>query len=137
METTAAQVLSALGYPDAGVCIAVVDGKEIVHLHQLWFEDSAMTNVISLEYPDTGHANELVGEIYICWEEAVREAEIAEQPALYRSNYLLMHGLLHICGYEHVNVDDEERHRMEQKEEELERRILLPLFWERGYVQSC
>lgn len=128
MTTTTEQVLKELACPESAVCVALVGEEEICDLHERYFDDPTSTNVVSLEYPADSEPGALVGEVYVCWQQAVAEAESAGQDPLYRVCYLLIHGLLHIFGYEHVAVPMEEKQKMEQVEQRLENAILGPLF---------
>ena len=125
---TGERILSVLGYPDVTVCVGLIDDREIAKLHQQWFGDPSPTNVISLEYDLDESGLGLLGEIYVSVEFAAREAAAAGVPLDYRVAWLMMHGLLHICGYEHVDVPADEVRRMEHMEEQLDRDWLAPLW---------
>lgn len=128
METTGERILNVLGYPDAVACVGFVDDAQICKLHAKWFGDPSPTNVVSLEYHNDGTPSGLIGEVYVSVDAARREAGSAGLSLAYRAAWLMMHGLLHICGYEHVNVDEEVMRRMEEMEVKLDREILIPIW---------
>lgn len=72
-----------------------------------------VTDVLSFEW----HDPDLLGEIYIA------KAQVKRQAPLYGNSYylelkrVLVHGLLHLCGYDHIKTA--ERRRMRQREEEI------------------
>jgi probable rRNA maturation factor len=72
-------------------------------------------------------APEIVGDIVLCPSYAARQAEAHGRTLDDELALLVVHGVLHLCGYDHV--DDEEAEEMERREQEL-----LERFW-RGDVQ--
>lgn len=80
------------------------------------------TNVISfsLSEGDFGDLNpETLGDVVISVDTALREATEGGIPHFERLCFLLMHGILHICGYDHERSGENEARRMEAKEQEL------------------
>ncbi|MBJ6372624.1 rRNA maturation RNase YbeY [Sedimentitalea arenosa] len=55
--------------------------------------------------PDFAGETEL-GDIAIAWETCAREAETAGKPMADHVTHLLVHGLLHLLGYDHVRDPD-------------------------------
>ena len=80
------------------------------------------TNVISfslLEGEHGGISPNILGDVIISADTAAREAEQGAIPPFERLCFLLMHGILHLCGYDHERSGDAEAARMEKKEKEL------------------
>ena len=80
------------------------------------------TNVISfaMQEGEFGAVNpQLLGDVVISADTALREAQEAEEPFLSRLVFLLLHGILHITGYDHERSGEEEALRMEAKEREI------------------
>ena len=50
---------------------------------------------------------------------SAREAEQGGMQPFERLCFLLLHGILHLCGYDHERSGEDEAARMEKKEEEL------------------
>jgi probable rRNA maturation factor len=75
------------------------------------------------DLPDPGTAEdpESLGDIAIAWETCAREAEAQGKPMADHVTHLLVHGVLHLLGYDHV--EDEDATLMEA----LEVRILASL----------
>jgi probable rRNA maturation factor len=61
---------------------------------------------------------DLLGDVVISTDTAWREAEEAGMEMVERFNQLLIHGILHLLGYDHVN-SAEEAAAMEEKSDEL------------------
>jgi probable rRNA maturation factor len=74
------------------------------------------TNVLTFVYPDAEPI--LRGDIVLCAPVAAREARDQGKPIAAHFAHLLVHGLLHLQGYDH------EKSREAQRMENLERRIL-------------
>jgi probable rRNA maturation factor len=80
------------------------------------------TNVISFSLQEGeygGISPHVLGDVIISAETAVREAEQGGILPFERICFLLMHGILHLCGYDHERSGDAEAARMEKKEKEL------------------
>ena len=107
--------------------MSLVSERRICALHAEFFQDPSSTNVISLEYGPPAFAGDCVGVVYVCPAVAQREAALAGITGTYRVGQLVLHGIAHVCGYEHVNVPARERKRMESMERRLAIRILAPL----------
>lgn len=130
MKAVAEKALSALGYPEAGLALSFVGTDMISLLHDQYFDDPTETNVISLEYgmpPEFPSA--MLGEVFVCVPVAESEANAAAIPMTleFRLAQLVVHGLLHVIGHEHVGVDDGARRAMEELERQLELEVIKPL----------
>jgi len=80
------------------------------------------TNVISfsLQEGEFGGLNpNALGDVVISADTAYREAEEAGIPFRERFCFLLMHGILHLTGYDHERSGDVEAARMEKMEQEI------------------
>lgn len=62
---------------------------------------------------------DVLGDIVISADTAAREAAEAEVPFAEHLVFLLLHGILHLTGYDHERSGEQEAKRMEAKEEEL------------------
>ena len=88
--------------------IRFIDNKECCELHAQYFNDPTSTDVMSFpdgtEDPETGRM--LLGDLAVCVDTAWRIA--AEDPAKASEECLLyiLHGLLHLLGYDDHNSED-------------------------------
>jgi probable rRNA maturation factor len=62
---------------------------------------------------------QILGDVVISADTAAREAEEGGVSFEARLSFLLLHGILHLTGYDHERSGETERLRMEQKEREL------------------
>jgi len=121
IHTTARRILSALGYPNAQLSIMIVDDGQIAELNLAYLNRADPTNVIAFpmrEGPFSNISPDLLGDVVISADTAHLEAVDAGMEMTERFNQLLIHGILHLTGYDHVN-SEEEAAVMEQKSNEL------------------
>ena len=121
MEKNARAVLDALGSPDGELSILIVDDPQIAVLNKQYLNRKGPANVIAFPMRDGGFGDlnpQLLGDVVISVETARREGGDAGIPTSTRLSQLLVHGILHLFGYDHEN-DDEEARRMEEKSNEL------------------
>ena len=116
--------LALLGLPETGFTLAVMgcDDARIAELNAEFRGKPAPTNVLSWpawdlaadedggapEAPEQGTAEdpESLGDIAIAYETCLREAEAAGKPVADHVTHLLVHGLLHCLGYDHIRDGD-------------------------------
>ena len=121
IQTTASRILSALGYPDAQLSILIVDDDQISEFNMTYLKHAGPTNVISFPMQEGQCSDitpDLLGDVVISADTAHREAVDAGMEMNARFNQLLIHGILHLVGYDHVN-SGEAAAVMEQKSNEL------------------
>ncbi|WP_298037023.1 rRNA maturation RNase YbeY [uncultured Desulfuromonas sp.] len=122
LEKVAGRILSALGCPDAEISVVIVDDEEIRSLNRDYLGRDRATNVISFamqEGEGAGLNPEVLGDVVISAETADRHAREAELPFESELYFLLLHGTLHLLGFDHERGSAEEARRMEAKEEEV------------------
>jgi len=74
---------------------------------------------------DCGDINpDVLGDVVISVDTAERDAAKARWSAGEEIVYLLIHGILHLLGYNHENTSRKESLRMQQKEKELFRKVI-------------
>lgn len=118
----AVKILSVLGYPDSELSIAVVGDRSIRRLNRVYLGRDNSTNVISFsmrEGPFAGMNPQLLGDVVISADTCSRESLDAGISFTVRLHFLLLHGILHLAGYDHERSGEAEAHRMEDKEREI------------------
>lgn len=95
---------------DAEVFIRIVDEAGSAELNQTYRHKLGPTNVLSFpcETPP-GVPNLLLGDLVICAPVVEREAREQDKPAEAHWAHLVVHGVLHLRGYDHIEDDDAER----------------------------
>jgi probable rRNA maturation factor len=106
-----------LDFPDGELSILVVDDQQIANLNLKYLGTAGPTNVIAFPMRE-GQFNDitpnLLGDVVISAETAQSEAMEAQIGFQNRFNQLLIHGMLHLLGYDH-EPSREEAERMEAK----------------------
>ena len=114
-------ILNALGCHDGEISILIVDDPQIEKLNQQYFNREGPTNVISFamregEFSDL--SPHLLGDVVISTDTAAQEAQIAAMSMEQRFTELLVHGILHLMGFDHETSEKDAR-IMEDKTREL------------------
>ncbi|MBQ7249402.1 MAG: rRNA maturation RNase YbeY, partial [Deltaproteobacteria bacterium] len=115
-ERIASRILDALECPEAELSVVVVDDAGIQELNRDYLGRDRPTNVISfpmLEGEESGIVPGLLGDVVISADTAARDAEEAGSTFEREFFFLLIHGILHLVGFNHEGVDDAEIARME------------------------
>ena len=110
-----------MDYPDAELSILIVDDQQIAQLNRQYLNRKGPTNVIAFcmrqgQFSDI--TPNLLGDVVISADTAQREAQSAGISMQDRFDQLLIHGTLHLLGYDHENTEAEAR-KMEEKTNEL------------------
>jgi len=110
-----------LACPNGELSILLVGEDEIARLNKAYLDRSGPTNVISFpmrEGPFSEINPDLMGDVVICLETARKEADAAGIDMERRVDQLLVHGVVHLFGYDHEQ-SSEAAAIMEKKEKEL------------------
>lgn len=102
--------------------ISIVGDRSIRIINREYLGKDRPTNVISfsLQEGDCSGINPLsLGDVLISADTAAREAEEGGIEFFERLSFLLLHGILHLCGYDHERSGEEEAKKMQQKEQQL------------------
>jgi probable rRNA maturation factor len=112
-----------LDNPDAELSVVIVDDSEISELNQKYLNRSGATNVIAFPMREGEFTNispQLLGDVLISIDAAQREGALSGISTDQRFDQLLIHGILHLLGYDHETIDDDDDARqMEEKSAEL------------------
>jgi probable rRNA maturation factor len=116
------RLLGALDRPVAEVSLVLTDDGQIREINRTYLKRDRPTNVISFAMQDGEYGAlhpEMLGDIVISVETALRDADSAGITLMDELEFLMIHGLLHLIGYEHENTTAQERRRMQAREREL------------------
>jgi probable rRNA maturation factor len=110
-----------LDFPDAEISILIVDDPQIEELNRKYLNRIGPTNVIAFAMREGEFAHltpHLLGDVVISMETAAKEAQNLDISVERRFNELLIHGILHLIGYDHEK-SKQDAQRMEKKSQEL------------------
>lgn len=123
-ERAARAALAGVGLPNAGFTISLMgcDDARIAVLNADFRGKPQPTNVLSWpsdergaefvgeapEPPEPGDPEdpESLGDIAIAYETCAREAEEQGKPMADHVTHLIVHGVLHLLGYDHIEDED-------------------------------
>ena len=114
---------------NAELTVRIVDKDEMAELNQRWRQASGTTNVLS--FPATGTESivpDLLGDIVICAPVVEKEAQQQNKSLTGHWAHMVIHGVLHLLGYDHNEENDAEIM------ENLEIQILAKLGIENPYI---
>ena len=122
LRRSLARLLKKLELSHAEVSLLLVDDEGIREYNRTYLERDRATNVISFSMRDGMFGDvhpEHLGDIVLSVETAARDAAAAEIDFMDEVEFLIIHGLLHLLGYDHEKGDAEEAEKMKKAEREL------------------
>ncbi len=110
--------------------VRFVSEAEIADLNQCYRNKSGTTNVLSFPAPSMPVTTpfKLLGDVLICPAVALRESTQQHKKLKLHIAHLVVHGVLHLLGYDHIKQDDADIM------ENLERRIMTDLGFPDPYL---
>ncbi|NCO59164.1 rRNA maturation RNase YbeY [bacterium] len=119
MRRKAAALLDALGCPSKELSILFTDDGHIAKLNGIYRKKEGPTNVLAFPQgsPDDLFTD-MLGDVVISVDTAGREAESLGEPFEITIQRLMIHGLLHLLGYDHER-SGEAAEEMEKEERRL------------------
>lgn len=95
--------------------IYFVDTTTICDLHQKHFNDPSPTDCISIQVDPIGSTPCFLGEIFISTNAAIDFCKENKELIYQEITLYLIHGLLHLIGYDDIKNDDAEKMRAAEK----------------------
>ncbi len=102
--------------------VLIVDDAAIQEINRDYLQHDYPTNVISFSQQEgemLGGIGTLLGDVVISAETAARDAAEAGTEMFDELVFLLLHGILHLLGYDHERGTQAEAERMEAKEQQV------------------
>jgi len=121
LRAKAKKLLKDLGVSPAELSILLVDNPQIQKLNRLWRKKDRPTDVLAFaqrEGEGADPADPVLGDIVISVEQAKKQAEAQGHSLEKELDILLIHGILHLLGYEHEHGGRQAK-KMREKEKEL------------------
>jgi probable rRNA maturation factor len=107
--------LQSIEQASVSLSVRIVDEQEIADLNQRYRSKSGPTNVLSFPFEDPpGVESDELGDIVVCAPVVDREAVEQGKTAQEHWAHMVVHGILHLCGYDHI--DDKDADEMENEE---------------------
>ena len=111
------------GYEPAEVSLVLADDDFVHVLNRDYRGKDKPTNVLSFENPDKPPKGQpwMAGDIIVAYQTVLKEAKAQNKTFEAHLAHLLIHGTLHLQGYDHLNI------KQAQKMEKLETKIMASL----------
>jgi probable rRNA maturation factor len=115
-------LLSLLGLSGAEASVVLMSDMEMAEYNEHYRNKSGPTNVLSFPFDvPPGIESSHIGDVVICASVVVEEAQQQGKPAAAHWAHMVVHGMLHLQGYDHINNDEAEE--MEKMETEILARL--------------
>lgn len=111
-----------MGSADSELSVVIVGDRAIRRINREYLQKDCPTNVISFSLREGEFGDihpDALGDVVISADTAAREAEEGGEPFYSRLCFLLMHGILHLAGFDHERSGEAEAKRMAAKEREI------------------
>jgi probable rRNA maturation factor len=119
----AQDVLQAAGVPGSEVSLLLVGDSRMRRLNRRYRGRDASTDVLAFALREAGGpASSLLGDVVISLPQAARQAKAGGRSLSEELMTLLIHGVLHLVGYDHERSEREAR-RMRRKEQAVRRAL--------------
>lgn len=115
----AQRLLDRLGCGTKEVSLVIVNDRQITEINRDYLGKNRPTNVISFamgegEFGDLGSG--LLGDVVVSVDTASRDALASEADPTDELDFLIIHGVLHLLGYEHEKAEDARSMRKKEAE---------------------
>lgn len=133
LDALAAHVLglaSARMQAGGEIAVLLTDDAEMHALNRQWRGKDKPTDVLSFpsDQPEIPGQPQYLGDVAMGYETAARDAAAMQRPFEGHFSHLLVHGFLHLLGYDHIEAADA------NVMEPLEAEILAGLGWPDPYA---
>ena len=118
LQRRAEQILERIEHAESELSLSLVDDTAIAELNLSYRKLDRPTDVLSfslLEGEESTYRGNLLGDVVISVETAARQAQeqgVSLDEELAR---LLIHGVLHLIGHDHMEPDEAERMQAEER----------------------
>jgi probable rRNA maturation factor len=122
IRSTVLKILKIMDCANKELSISFVDDNAIKQLNNKYLQRDNSTNVLSFSLHEGECSNinpNILGDIVISVETAQRDAAIGDLSLYEEIDFLIIHGVLHLLGFNHENTTKKQATKMQMKEREL------------------
>ena len=110
LEKLAGHILRSVGEAEAMLSLEIVGDGRMRRLNRTFRHRDKTTDVLAFATREgPGPPSLLLGDIVISLHQAIRQAREHQQDIDHELVVLLIHGVLHLCGYDHERSEGEAR----------------------------
>ncbi len=105
---SAREVLQIVNHQDSDVTISIQDDEALKALNLQFMGIDAPTDVLSftMDFFDPETERHYLGDVIISYQMAEKQAQIAGHPTENEIVLLIVHGILHLAGYDHGTEEE-------------------------------
>lgn len=104
LQAWADAAANTCGCNNKELTIRVTDEDEVAELNRRYRHKKGATNVLSFPFEDPpGMVTNMLGDLVICAPVVQREADEQDKATEAHWAHMLIHGVLHLCGYDHID----------------------------------
>ncbi len=109
---------------DSEIVIRIIDEAEMIQFNEQYRDKKGTTNILSFPFdvPD-GIESNLLGDLLVCAPIVEKEALIQQKKIEHHWAHMIVHGVLHLLGYDHI--ENEEAEEMEVLEIKILKKIKI------------
>lgn len=116
LRALANRILQSIGESDALLSLEIVGDARMRRLNRTFRHRDKTTDVLAFATREgPGPPSALLGDVVISLPQAIRQARRHQQGIDHELVVLLIHGILHLCGYDHERSEPEAK-RMVRRE---------------------
>ena len=122
MRQAANRIIRELACRDREISLVLVNNEQIQEINRQYLQRDYPTNVIAFSQieGEFGDLNpDLLGDVVISVERAASDSMAGGLTLDDELDFLFIHGLLHLLGYEHENTTEAEAQKMKEKTDQL------------------
>jgi probable rRNA maturation factor len=122
IRSTVLKILKIMDCANKELSISFVGDNAIKQLNNQYLQRDNSTNVLSFSLQEGEYSNinpDILGDIVISAETAQRDAAIGDLSLSEEIDFLIIHGVLHLLGFNHENTTKTQATKMQMKEREL------------------
>ncbi|MDP9444583.1 MAG: rRNA maturation RNase YbeY [Actinomycetota bacterium] len=101
-------------HPQAELCVKLVDEATIATMNERWMDAEGPTDVLAFPMDELrpGHDDDdlpdgVVGDVVLCPQVAAAQAASRGHSVRHETDLLVIHGILHLLGYDHAGPQEE------------------------------
>lgn len=105
------------GSQDSEIVIRIVDEAEMIQFNEQYRNKKGSTNILSFPFDPPEEADScLLGDLLVCAPIVELEAQQQNKILTHHWAHMIVHGVLHLIGYDHINdLDADEMESLEIK----------------------
>lgn len=111
--------------------VRLVDNAESAELNGEWRDKPYATNVLSFPAEVSLPGLVVLGDLVICMPIVAQEAQAQGKTLAAHVEHMIVHGVLHLLGHDHIGDDEAERM------ESIERRVMADLGHDDPYLERA